>query len=1005
MKRLLPGRRGLGPAAWLLLSTAAACGVAGPGEGAGGGAPAPSAASAGRHEASLRTAFPSLAARVVDAGLALEASPAGYHPRGDADHALRLRLPRAAEEPVVMALSDGASLRVREDGAKGEAEPAGRGVAFARAGGSAYWTALAAGAEEWLRFEAGALSDHERAASWLVEGGELRQAGDAVEIAVDGAPRVRVTAPEAFTASGRAIRARLVASGPSIDLWVEGARGEAALVDPLWTAAGNAMSAPRSWLTLTVLANGKALAAGGSNSPANQAGSYESSANLYDPATNLWSLTGTMTTYRYRHAAALLPNGKALLAGGYYAAVVNGQQQNFYLATAELYDPGTGTFAPTPNMGSNRSFPTLTVLASGKVLAFGGYNGQAYVGTGEIYDPGTASWQPAGQANPGRRFQTATLLPSGKVLFTGGYNGQTIATSTTYDPQSGQWVDVAPLGTPRAHHTATLLGNGKVLIVGGNQETDFNPAAPPLATTELFDPQTQTFTPGPSMPSPAAYHTATLLPGGKVLVAGGRVQGAAGQPTAQLYDPATNTWATTDPMSTARVYHSAALLGTGKVLVVGGETADNAPCLASSELYGGGAANGVGCNSPNDCQSGYCVDGVCCDTACNQGACDACSVAAGAVVNGTCAGFSGKACNDGNACTQGDTCQAGVCVGVSNVACPGADACHLAGVCNPQSGQCVVQPKPNGTPCNDGNACTQNEACNNGACSAGQNVACQPLDACHAAGVCDPKTGACSTPTLPDGSPCEDGNLCTTGETCKAGACGGGAAKGCPAIDACHAPGVCEPGTGNCTTPAAVDGTKCDDGNACTDGDACMAGTCVGATPVACAPKDGCHGQGTCDPAQGGCVYPSAPDGSTCDDGDKCTAVDTCVAGTCTGAAAITCKPLDECHEAGTCAPATGVCSTPPKVDGTPCGAGVCTAGKCGPKPTGSGGGSTTGGGGGSTTGAGGGAATTDEAKKPLELSDTGGCGCRTAGEPGGDARWLVAIGAAAIVVARRRRR
>ena len=295
----------------------------------------------------------------------------------------------------------------------------------------------------------------------------------------------------------------------------------------------------------------------------------------------------------------------------------------------------------------------------------------------------------------------------------------------------------------------------------------------------------------------------------------------------------------------------------------------------------------------------------------------------------------------------------------------------------------------------------------NGSCTSGQPVVCQPIDGCHAAGSCDPNTGACSVPLAPDGTACSDLNGCTSGEICKGGACGGGVAVVCQAIDACHLAGACDPQSGQCGNPTAPDGSKCDDQSPCTTGDHCASGACVGAAPLDWPAPDGCRLSGTCDPAQGGCVFPSAPDGTGCDDGSKCTAVDTCVAGACQGTAQVSCSALDECHEAGACEPATGACTTPPKADGTPCSIGVCTTGKCGAAPIGgggAGGGGPVGGGGSGSTGSGGGAATGTATKAPLELSDPGGCGCRAAGDPAGDARWL-AVGMCAILGARRRGR
>jgi YD repeat-containing protein len=148
-----------------------------------------------------------------------------------------------------------------------------------------------------------------------------------------------------------------------------------------------------------------------------------------------------------------------------------------------------------------------------------------------------------------------------------------------------------------------------------------------------------------------------------------------------------------------------------------------------------------------------------------------------------------------------------------------------------------------------------------------------------------PSTGGC----VP--ADCDDGNVCT--------------------IDACEG--------GVCTHAAVADGTACNDGDACTQTDTCVAGVCTGTNAVVCTAIDQCHEAGTCDPATGACSNPAKADGTACNDGNACTQTDTCVAGVCTGANAVVCTAIDQCHEAGTCDPATGACSNPVKADGTPC--------------------------------------------------------------------------------------
>jgi hypothetical protein len=373
------------------------------------------------------------------------------------------------------------------------------------------------------------------------------------------------------------------------------------------------------------------------------------------------------------------------------------------------------------------------------------------------------------------------------------------------------------------------------------------------------------------------------------------------------------------------------------------------------------------CTSSSDCGSGFCVDGYCCNTACGGGVgtdCQACNLAghlgtcwvadagticrptAGACdVQDVCDGVStacpsdarapdGSACSDGNACTQTDACQAGACTGTNPVVCSPLDQCHLAGTCDAASGACSNPAKPNGSACSDGNACTTGDSCQNGNCG-GIAVTCSALDQCHLPGTCDPATGVCSNPAKPDGSACNDGNACTQNDTCQAGVCTGANPVVCTALDQCHVAGTCDPATGACTSPKQVDGTPCSDGSLCTIGDTCQAGLCTGGAAVICNALDQCHVAGTCDPANGVCSNPAKPNGSACSDGNACTTADSCQNGSC-GGTAVVCAAQDQCHVAGTCDPASGACSNPAKPDGSACNDGngctqndTCQAGAC----------------------------------------------------------------------------
>jgi len=364
----------------------------------------------------------------------------------------------------------------------------------------------------------------------------------------------------------------LIAGGYNI---TSGSLASAELYDPTsgtFSATGS-LGTARTDHTATLLPNGKVLLAGGFG------GTWLTSAELYDPTSGTWSATGSLSTARVWHTATLLSNGKVLIAGGYRGGGV-------YLTSAELYDPTIGTFSPTGSLGTGRYFHTTTLLPNGKVLIAGGYGtvggAAGYLTSSELYDPTSGTFSPTGSLGTGRSNHTATLLPNGKVLIAGGYGtaGGTagyLKSAELYDPTSGSFSATGSLGTARAFYTATLLPNGKVLIAGGLG------AGGSLTSAELYDPASGTFSVTGSLGTARDYHTATLLPNGKVLIAGGG-NGSVFLASAELYDPSSGTFSATGSLGTARAFHTATLLANGKVMIAGGGYY-NGVRLDSAELY------------------------------------------------------------------------------------------------------------------------------------------------------------------------------------------------------------------------------------------------------------------------------------------------------------------------------------------------------------------------------------------------------------------------------------
>ncbi len=412
-----------------------------------------------------------------------------------------------------------------------------------------------------------------------------------------------------------------------------------------------------------------------------------------------------------------------------------------------------------------------------------------------------------------------------------------------------------------------------------------------------------------------------------------------------------------------------------------------------------------GCAGEDGCthaalSEGECVDGDVCTVGdhCEAGVCVGSPVACdddNPCTDDVCDGLGGceflpnnLTCDDGDPCTVADHCEDSLCVGVAvicacqtdgdcaaledgdlcngtlvcdlesvpyqctldpatTITCPapdGPDAFCLQALCDPGSGACLVAPDHEGLLCDDGDACTVNATCQEGACSLGVPVSCSDGDPCTN-DACDPESGCLNAPNE---GPCDDGNVCTTGDACEGGTCTYDAlldcddgnlctddscapATGCihslnqaPCNDAdictfddhCHL-GECIAGQaltcddGNvCTDDACsplsgcsftINDAFCDDGNSCTLGDSCSQGWCLPGPTQDCDDGDLCTDD-ICNP-ESGCIH--THNSTPCDDGDLCTTDDACVAGTCSGGPALDCDDLNPCSD-DACDPLSG---------------------------------------------------------------------------------------------------
>lgn len=175
---------------------------------------------------------------------------------------------------------------------------------------------------------------------------------------------------------------------------------------------------------------------------------------------------------------------------------------------------------------------------------------------------------------------------------------------------------------------------------------------------------------------------------------------------------------------------------------------------------------------------------------------------------GTSCSSNAHCCADAPNCCQG-VCQAAPCSKCIGVTCTALDQCHDVGVCDPATGICSNPPKADGSACNDNNACTQTDTCVAGVCTGSNPVVCPTPDQCHDPGTCNPATGVCSNPPKADGTPCDDGLFCTATDTCQGGVCTGSGSP-CDPL-ACL---TCDEGTDTCLNTCPV-GTKCDGNGNC----------------------------------------------------------------------------------------------------------------------------------------------------------------------------------------------
>lgn len=352
-----------------------------------------------------------------------------------------------------------------------------------------------------------------------------------------------------------------------------------------WSPTGSLVT-PRAGHTATLLADGRVLVVGGSTQPilplhpGNNA-VYLDSAEIYDPATGQWRETAPLGMARRGHTATRLLDGRVLVAGGDMAWDSSSNPLGF----AEIFDPVTESWTLTGNMFNSQTFDTATLLRDGRVLLVGGVRA-----TAELYDPARDTWSETSELNIPRWYHSAVLLADGKVLVAGGgdHNFPTDSDALTlaeiYDPDTNRWVAAgdAPVGT--AGYPATLLLDGTVLIASGTQapySLIYDPAAPAWEftaslVTRFFDTATR------------LRDGSVLAVGGSTYTVSAFTVYSISLGTVSRFDPETRTWSAAVDLPVPRFLHTATLLNDGSVLVAGGIFATGQPYaeyLATAERY------------------------------------------------------------------------------------------------------------------------------------------------------------------------------------------------------------------------------------------------------------------------------------------------------------------------------------------------------------------------------------------------------------------------------------
>jgi hypothetical protein len=318
------------------------------------------------------------------------------------------------------------------------------------------------------------------------------------------------------------------------------------------------MSSPRAVQSSTRLWDGTVLIAGGCSDPGCELGSAAgSTAEVFDPTTETFSAVGDLGGFRDDHSAILLGDGRVLLAGGWGPEGV--------LESTELYEPGSRTFSAGPSMTTPRAGFTAVPLADGRILLAGGFLDNApTTAAADLFDPSRDAITRTGSLREPRGAYAAARLPDGRVLIAGGLsNGGVVASAETYDPRTGAFERTGAMDVPRYKSAAVTLADGTVMVIGGAADVEGTRL---YATTEIYDPERGTFSPGPKMRWPRYKLAGSVvsLPDGSILVAGGAAGAERFNPNLDRFEEVPG------DLQGVRLFLASAITGRQSVLLTGG---------------------------------------------------------------------------------------------------------------------------------------------------------------------------------------------------------------------------------------------------------------------------------------------------------------------------------------------------------------------------------------------------------------------------------------------------